>query len=290
MRLGAATVVRLEGALAHEVLRRLQGPVRRHDDAGPAPVLGLAVADATAIGKPVEGRDGPAGPARGHGHAKEVADTLGQRYGSPRTRVKPAGPWCRRCPKPPILGGGTTNARRHAGEQEICGRLDCLLRPRACSFRLLRPSTLHAQAVDKRVDNRASFTRARTHQDVRPTGRAPARAETEPAMTTGATALTSGAGGIRWPRQALITRRSGNRRSAPSTRWDCPTRSGRSSGSAVSSGSSTRRHWCGLPTPSPRTSSSSGSASRSTRPSRASSATRSSSRSRSTRASRPTSA
>jgi hypothetical protein len=43
----------------------LQGPVRRHHDVGPAPVVGLSVADATAIGKPVECRDGPVGRARG---------------------------------------------------------------------------------------------------------------------------------------------------------------------------------------------------------------------------------
>ena len=68
--------------------------------------------------------------------------------------------------------------------------------------------------------------------------------------------MNSGAGGIRWPRQASITRRSGSRRSAPSTRSACRTRSAPSSGSAASSACSTRRPSCAPPTPSPRTSSS----------------------------------
>ncbi len=228
------------------------------------------------------------GRARGHGHAKEVADTLGQRYGSRGTRVKPAEPPRGSGPKPTIFRGRTAIARRHAAEPEICGRLDCLSRVCACRFSSSRSSppqctgcgqTCGQQGIVHR-DTDASKTSDPAH-------RSPARAESS-RDTTECNRHDSGAGGIRWPRQASITRRSGSRRSAPSTRWGCRTRSARSSGSAASSACSTRPRWCEHPTPSPRTSSSSASASRSTTLSPVSSGTRSSSRCRSTRASRPT--
>src|SRR5689334_4455373 len=54
----------------------------------------------------------------GHGHAKEVADTLGQRYGSAGTRVKPEAAARAGRPKPPIVGRRTAIARRHAGTRQ----------------------------------------------------------------------------------------------------------------------------------------------------------------------------
>jgi hypothetical protein len=75
--------------------------------------------------------------ARGHGHAKEVADTLGQRYGSPRTRVKPTEGARAPGSKPTILGGPAAIARRHAAERADCRRLDCHQRACGCRFSTL---------------------------------------------------------------------------------------------------------------------------------------------------------
>ena len=140
VRLGAATVVRLEGALAHEVLRRLQGPLRRHDDVGPAPVLGLAMADATAIGKPVEDRVRPAGPGsgpraceRGRRHARSTIR-------EPRNEGQTGGAAERERTKPTIFRGRSAIARRHAAGPQICVRLDCLSCAGACRFSSSRSS------------------------------------------------------------------------------------------------------------------------------------------------------
>ena len=171
------------------------------------------------------------GRPRGHGHAKEVADTLGQRYGSRGTRVKPA--------EPPRGSGPNRRSsevvRRLQGDtprsREICGRLDCLSRVDACRFSSSRSSrpqctgcgqTCGQQGIVHR-DTDGSKTSDR-HIEL-PLGSTSSRDSTE------CNRHDSGAGGIRWPRQASITRRSGSRRSAPSTRSGCRTRSARSSGS-----------------------------------------------------------
>jgi hypothetical protein len=181
VRLGAATVVRLEGALAHEVLRRLQGPLRHHDDVGPAPVLGLAVADATAIGKPVEVRAVPAGPGsgpwaceRGRRHARSTIR-------EPRNEGQTGGAATRERAKPTILRGRTAIARRHAAEPEICGRLNCLSRVDACRFSFSRSSPPQCTGCGQTCGQQGIVHPGHGRvQDVRPAHRAPARADIEP--------------------------------------------------------------------------------------------------------------
>ena len=108
------------------------------------------------------------GRVRGHGHAKEVADTLGQRYGSRGTRVKPAeppgesGPNRRSSEVVRRLQGDTPRSRRSVDDSIV------FRAPAPVGFRLHDPRHPNAQAVDKRVDNRASFTGTRTGQDVPP--------------------------------------------------------------------------------------------------------------------------
>ncbi len=289
MRLGAATVVRLEGALAHEVLRRLQGsaPTSRRRRPGSRCGAGGGRCDRNRQARGGPSWSGWAGLGamgmRKRSQTRSVNDTGAVERGSNRRSRR-----ARADQNPRSSEGRAAIARRHAAEPEICGRLDCLSRACACRFSSSRSSPPPCTGCGQTCGQQGIV-----HRDTDgskpsdPAHRAPARAESSREHNR-CNRHDSGAGGIRWPRQASITRRSGSRRSALSTRWGCRTRSARSSGSAASSACSTRRRSCGHPTPSPRTSSSSVSASRSTRPSPVSSGTRSSSRCRSTRASRPT--
>jgi hypothetical protein len=156
VRLGATAVVRLEGALAHEYLRLLASAHR--GESAPHPMVGFCWSSATAIGRPVElrqaasaGVDPGSTRRRSHGHAKAVADTLGQRYGSAGRPVKPAQSdalwWCT-----------AAGASRHADDHAICGGFGCGSLRELLGFRLSRSRPLLAQAVDKRVDNRAGCT------------------------------------------------------------------------------------------------------------------------------------
>ena len=95
---------------------------------------------------------------RGHGHAKEVADTLGQRYGSAGTRVKPEAAARRGTAETtdPRTAHGDCKATRRYSAESVDDPI-VFVACTAVGFRLSRSSPPSAQAVDKRVDNRASF-------------------------------------------------------------------------------------------------------------------------------------
>ena len=83
VRLGAATVVRLEGALAHEILLRLGARISVWLPGG---------AGGGRCDRNRQTRGSPRASAcrsRGQGYAKEVQTALGQRYGSAGGKVKP---------------------------------------------------------------------------------------------------------------------------------------------------------------------------------------------------------
>jgi hypothetical protein len=180
VRLGAATVVRLEGALAHEVLRRLQGPVRRHDDVGPAPVVGLSVADATAIGKPREDR-GPAEPAsgpwaceRGRRHARS---TIRER----RKEGQTGGPSRPEGREQTILGRPCAIARRHAANRKDL--FPTRLSRRACTCRFSTSRSLPDPCTGcGQTCGQQGIVHQGTDASSRPNrqGRAPARVRSVP--------------------------------------------------------------------------------------------------------------
>jgi hypothetical protein len=183
VRLGAATVVRLEGALAHEVLRRLQGPVRRHDDVGAAPVWGWWWPTRPQSASPWRAEVVRLGRARGHGHAKEVADTLGQRYGSRREGVKPTGAAPARTTKPTILERPSAIARRHAVRPEICGRRDCHQQACGCRFSTLTIFATPCTGCGQRCGQQGIVHQTRTGP-AGPTRRTRAPARREPSRET----------------------------------------------------------------------------------------------------------
>ncbi len=170
VRLGAAAVVRLEGALAHEVLRCLRAGRRgtsrsRVQSSGSTAGCNCA---ATAIGKPMDRRHrgrsdletmSRAAPRwrratgmRKRSRTRSVNDTGAREGGSNRCGpLAPSG-------KSPIVDSSRRNATRHAEGHGFLRRSGCQPDPELLGFRVSRcslrcPLRHDAQGVDNRVDN-----------------------------------------------------------------------------------------------------------------------------------------
>jgi hypothetical protein len=94
---------------------------------------------------------------RKRSQTRSVNDTGAVERGSNRrSRPERADQNSRSSKVPRRLQADTPSGRRSVDDSIVTGE------PAAVGFRLSRSSPPHAQAVDKRVDNRASFTRTRT--------------------------------------------------------------------------------------------------------------------------------